>query len=88
MDTVLKFIGLPTPASFYKKFLLITKPGEFEITLPKGVKKEYFNMEETFLTATGDQVENFIRKVGKNDSYNYNHEIRFYQNNERIVKKR
>ncbi len=33
-------------------------------------------------------MENFIRKVGKNDSFNYNHEIRFYQNNERIVKKR
>jgi hypothetical protein len=78
---VLKFIGLPTPASFYKKFLLITKPGEFEITLPKNVKdvkKEYFQLEETFLVATGDQVENFVRKVGKNDSFNYNHEIRFY----------
>ena len=25
LDTVLKFIGLPTPASFYKKFLLITR---------------------------------------------------------------
>lgn len=42
LDTVLKFIGLPTPASFYKKFLLITKPGDFEITLPKNVKKEFF----------------------------------------------
>ena len=42
LDTVLKFIGLPTPASFYKKFLLITKPGEYEISLPKGVKKEFF----------------------------------------------
>jgi hypothetical protein len=54
LDTVLKFIGLPTPASFYKKFLLITRPGEYEITLPKGVKKEFFQMEETFLVATGD----------------------------------
>jgi len=88
LDTVLKFIGLPTPASFYKKFLLITKHGEYEINLPKGIKKEFFQIEETFLVATGDQVENFIRKVGKNDSFNYNHEIRFYQNNERIVKKR
>lgn len=78
LDTVLKFIGLPTPASFYKKFLLITRPGEFEIQLPKNVKKEFFQLEETFLIATGDQVENFIRKVGKNDSFNYNHEIRFY----------
>lgn len=45
-------------------------------------------MEETFLIATGDQVENFVRKIGKNDSFTYSHEIRFYQNNERIVKKR
>ena len=88
LDTVLKFIGLPTPASFYKKFLLITREGKFEINLPKNVKTEFFKMEENFLIATGDQVENFIRKVGKNDSFNYNHEIRFYQNNERIVKKR
>jgi len=57
---------------------LITRPGDFEITLPKNVKKEFFQLEETFLVATGDQVENFIRKVGKNDSFNYNHEIRFY----------
>lgn len=88
LDTVLNFIGLPTPANFYKKFLLITRAGEYEITLPKNVKKEFFQLEETFLIATADQVENFIRKSGKNDSFNYNHEIRFYQNNERIVKKR
>lgn len=88
LDTVLKFIGLPTPTNFHKKFLLITRPGEFEITLPKNVKKEFFQIEETFLVATGDQVENFVRKVGKNDSFNYNHEIRFYQNVQRIVKKR
>lgn len=42
LDTVLKFIGLPTPASFYKKFLLITRPGDYDIQLPKGVKKEFF----------------------------------------------
>jgi len=50
----LKFIGLPTPTSFHKKFLLITRPGEFEVALPKNVKKEFFQIEETFLTATGD----------------------------------
>ena len=42
LDTVLKFIGLPTPTSFYKKFLLITKPGEYDINTPKNVKKEIF----------------------------------------------
>jgi hypothetical protein len=38
---VLKFIGLPTPASFYKKFLLSIKPGE-DIKPPKSVKMEFF----------------------------------------------
>lgn len=78
LDTVLKFIGLPTPTSFYKKFLLITKPNDYEISLPKKVKSEHFILDETFLLATGDQVENFIRKIGKNDSFSYTHEIRFY----------
>lgn len=88
LDTVLKFIGLPTPSSFYKKFLIATPNGEFDIQMPKTIKKEVFQVEDTFMIATGDQVENFVRKVGKNDSFTYNHEIRFYQNNERIVKKR
>jgi hypothetical protein len=74
---VLKFIGLPTPTSFYKKFLLVTRPGEYDINTPNNVKKEVFMVEETFLIATGDQVENFIKKVGKNDSFTYSHEIRF-----------
>ncbi len=52
------------------------------------MKREFFQLEETFLIATGDQVENFVRKSGKNDSFTYNHEIRFYQNNERIEKRR
>ena len=29
-----------------------------------------------------------MRKIGKNDSYIYNHEVRLYENNERILKKR
>lgn len=54
LDTVLKFIGLPTPTSFYKKFLLVTKLGEYDIHTPKNVKKEIFQVDETFLIATGD----------------------------------
>ena len=42
LDTVLKFIGLPTPTSFHKKFLLVTKPNEYDIMTPKNVKKEIF----------------------------------------------
>jgi hypothetical protein len=37
---------------------------------------EYFQLEEVFLTANGDIVENFLRKTGKNDSFTYSHEMR------------
>ena len=47
-----------------------------------------FQAEETFLASTKDHTEAFIQKYGKNDSYVYKHEIRHYENNERIVKKR
>jgi hypothetical protein len=30
------------------------KAGEFDISLPGGVKKEIFQVEDTFLIATGD----------------------------------
>jgi hypothetical protein len=42
LDTVLKFIGLPTPTSFHKQFLLITRQGEYDINTPNNVKKEIF----------------------------------------------
>jgi len=41
-ETVLKSIGLPCPSSFYKKFLLQTYSGEFDIQVPKSIKKEVF----------------------------------------------
>ncbi len=42
LDTVLKFVGLPTPTSFSKKFLLVTRSNEYDIITPKNVKKEIF----------------------------------------------
>jgi len=33
-------------------------------------------------------TENFVRKIGKNDSFIYNHEMRTYIDKERILKKR
>lgn len=45
-------------------------------------------MEEVFLLKTSDNAENFVRKVGKNDAFIYSHEMRVFQNDERIVKKR
>jgi len=87
VETVCRYIGLPTPTSFYKKFLL-KMHDEFQIQIPKNVKLEIFQIEEVFLTNQGDMVENFVRKTGKNDSFTYNHEMRSYQQNQRIERKR
>ena len=84
LDAVFKTIGLPTPQSHHKKFLLVTLPGMFDIDTPKSIKKEVFQTEETFLYATNDNTEAFVRKVGKNDSYIYTHEYRQYLQDERI----
>lgn len=88
VETVCKYIGLPTPTSFYKKFLLGVSGGNPEVVAPKDVKMEYFQIEEVFLVASGDMVENFLRKAGKNDSFTYSHEIRSYTAGERIEKRR
>ena len=39
---------------------------------------EFFQIEEVFLLAQGDLIENFVRKTGKNDSFTYSHEMRTY----------
>ena len=41
VETVMKYIGLPTPTSFYKKFLL-SAHGNFEVVAPQSVKLEFF----------------------------------------------
>lgn len=89
LETVLKFIGLPSPSTFIKKFLLIADKNNYDLTVPRNVKKEYFNIEETFLMLTSEeQIDNVVRKIGKNDSFIYYHETKVMQNQERIVKKR
>jgi hypothetical protein len=55
---------------------MIHKDKQYDIKTPQSVRKETFIVEETFLFSTGDKIENFIRKVGKNDSFSYVHEIR------------
>jgi len=55
LETVLKFIGLPSPSTFIKKFLLIADKNNYDIMVPRNVKKEYFNIEETFLLYTADE---------------------------------
>ena len=89
LETVLKFIGLPSPSTFIKKFLLIADKSNYDLTVPRNVKKEYFNIEETFLMLSSEeQIDNVVRKIGKNDSFIYYHETKVMQNQERIVKKR
>ena len=44
VDTVLKFIGLPTPTSFYKKFLLQNKYANLDSDLPADLKRESFQI--------------------------------------------
>jgi len=88
VETVCRYIGLPTPTSFYKKFLLGVSGGNFEVMAPKEVKMEYFQIEEVFLVSSGEQVENFLRKAGKNDSFTYSHEVRSYTAGERIERRR
>ena len=58
-----------------------------EINVPAGVKKESFQLEETFMTTKVGQA-NILRKVGKNDAFTYSHEMRYEINGEKIQKKR
>lgn len=51
------------------------------------MRVEYFQIEEVFLT-TSTENENFIRKVGRNDVFSYSHEMRSFQDGQRIEKKR
>jgi hypothetical protein len=44
LETVLKFIGLPSPSAFIKKFLLISDKSNYDIQVPKNVKEESFNI--------------------------------------------
>lgn len=55
LETVLKFIGLPSPSAFIKKFLLSADKSNYDVQVPKNVKKEYFNIEETFLIFSSEE---------------------------------
>ena len=83
-----KVIGLPTPETYHKKFLLAMPPGQFDLHTPSKVKKEVFHVIDTFLIQTSSNTEAFLRKYGKNDSFIYNHEVKIYKNKERIQTKR
>ena len=78
VSAVNKYIGVPVPTSYYKKFL-IREQGHFEVRAPRKVRVEYFQIEEVFLISKDDMLENFIRKTGKNDVFAYSHEMRSFK---------
>ena len=42
VEACFKSIGLPTPKTHHKKFLLVMMPGMFDVNTPQDVKKEVF----------------------------------------------
>jgi hypothetical protein len=93
VKVVTKSLGLPTPNSFFKKFLIkIPNPLDHAtFGLPENSFYDTFELEETLLipdfTVSVDsesQVEVYLRKRGKNMQYVHNFEIRYTQNNKRI----
>ena len=83
-NAVLTFIGLPAPSAIVKKFRLIADKEHHEIKVPKTIKKEFFQLDETFLVTTIEGATSMVRKVGKNDSFIYSNEVRYVQNGEKI----
>lgn len=90
---VTKNLGLPTPNSLFKKFLIkIDNPLDHTtIGFPPQEYVDVFEVEETLLMPeftvsvdSEEQVEVYLRKRGKNYQYVHNLEIRYTQNNKRI----
>ena len=79
---------MPQGTSHIKKFLLIADLNRFEVYLPEGIKREVFEIEEIFLATKAGAESNAIRKIGKNDSYTYSHEMKYDIQGEKIQKKR
>lgn len=90
LNTVLNFIGLPSPSAFVKKFLLVVNKNNHDIKVPKSIKREFFQLDESFLMVAGDfrDASNIVRKIGKNDAFIYSNEIRYIQNQEKITRKK
>jgi hypothetical protein len=83
----LQTIGMPQPTSMTKKFLLAVDKRNTELNIPAEIKREIFKLDETFIkTSVGES--NMLRKIGKNDSYTYSHEMRYEIKGEKIQKKR
>ena len=90
IETVQNIVGVPTAASFYKKYLLKREVRNMAggLALPPHVKSEELIIEETFMRKKDGELENKIVKRGKNQTYSYTQEIRYLKNGQRIEKKR
>lgn len=97
VDVVTKLIGLPTPNSFFKKYLVqLDNPSDHStIGLPSDIFSVEFEVYEVMLdpkfstSITSDNgVEVYLRKRGKNGCYVHNFEVRYTQNNQRIQKQK
>ena len=78
---------MPVPTDLTRKYLLVTNQKNFEIKMPDASALEVFSLEETFIINTVGES-NLLRKLGKNDSFTYSHEMRYDINGEKIQKKR
>jgi len=87
---------MPSPSAHVKKYLIVVDKNYHDLKVPKHleIKKEFFHITECFLTVQGEEVDggtnstSIIKKIGKNDSFIYSHELRYVRNNEKIQKKR
>jgi hypothetical protein len=84
---VLHTIGEPQTENYVRKYLLVSDRSNYEVELPSGIRKEHFDLEETYIT-TSVSDSNRLIKLGKNDSYNYSQEIRYEIAGEKIQRKR
>jgi len=83
---VLNFIGRPSLSSNVRKFLLVTPQGGHDLKMPTHIRREFFQIDETFLMTTNSQLVdmNIVRKIGKNDAFVYQNEVRFTHSGEKI----
>jgi len=59
------------------KFLLVSDQSNYDIKVPKSIKKEFFQLDDTFLQTDLVDGLSMVRKIGKNDSFIYSNEWRY-----------
>lgn len=79
-------IGLPTPNSFFKKFLVdLENPADHsKLGIPDELYSDSFEVYETMLNPSykvpvnsDNGIEVYLRKRGKNGAFVHNYEVRY-----------